>query len=123
MIAMGLLNRLDRERRTVAAMVAMYCRDHHGVEGGLCDECRELEGYAGYRLDKCPYGEGKPTCVACPIHCYGPEQRERVQRVMRYSGPRMMRRHPLLAVFHLFDARRRSLEVRERGEKPTSKTV
>ena len=32
--------------------------------------------------------------------------REEVREVMRHSGPRMLRRHPLLAVAHLLDGRR-----------------
>jgi len=31
--------------------------------------------------------------------------RDRVRVVMRYSGPRMLSRHPLLAVGHLVDGR------------------
>ncbi len=29
--------------------------------------------------------------------------REEVREVMRYAGPRMMRRHPVLAVLHILD--------------------
>jgi hypothetical protein len=32
--------------------------------------------------------------------------REQVRSVMRYSGPRMLASHPLLAAAHLIDARR-----------------
>jgi hypothetical protein len=32
--------------------------------------------------------------------------RERVRTVMRYAGPRMMWRHPFLALAHLVDGRR-----------------
>ena len=32
--------------------------------------------------------------------------RERVRAVMRYSGPRMLTRHPVLAVAHLADGRK-----------------
>jgi hypothetical protein len=34
--------------------------------------------------------------------------RERVKEVMRYSGPRMTYRHPLLAFFHLIDGRKKA---------------
>jgi hypothetical protein len=40
------------------------------------------------------------------VHCYRAQQRERIRRVMRYSGPRMLLAHPLLALLHLLDARR-----------------
>jgi len=97
--------RFVRERKTVRAMIEMYCTDHHGA-GGLCRECAELAGYADRRLDLCPYGPDKPTCTNCPIHCYRPEPRERMREVMRYAGPRMLAKHPYLAVMHLIADRR-----------------
>jgi hypothetical protein len=99
--------RLDRERRTIEVMVDLYCRDHHGRRDGLCDRCTELEEYALARLDQCTFGDAKPTCANCTVHCYRPEMRERVREVMRYSGPRMLLRHPVLAIAHIRDGRRR----------------
>jgi hypothetical protein len=77
-------------------------------EGGwtLCDDCEGLLAYARVRLDRCRYGAAKPTCANCTTHCYKPVMRERVREVMRYSGPRMLRRHPLLAARHLVDGHR-----------------
>ena len=98
--------RLERERRTIEAMIGLYCRDHHHHRGGLCDDCATIGAYADRRLDLCPYGPHKPTCVSCPVHCYQPKMRERVKVVMRYAGPRMMKRHPILAVRHILDGRR-----------------
>lgn len=98
--------RLRRECRTIQAMIAIYCRDQHGGGGGLCPGCSELLEYATVRLERCPFGEEKPTCVNCPVHCYQPERREQVRAVMRHAGPRMLLRHPLLAIFHLIDGRR-----------------
>ncbi len=63
--------------------------------------------YALTRLDKCPLKSDKPTCAKCPVHCYKPEMRNRIKDVMRFSGPRMLSRHPVLAVLHLLDSRRR----------------
>jgi len=103
--------RLAREERTIAEMIAMYCHDHHGEEvargpDGLCLDCAELMAYARLRLEKCRYGADKPTCAKCTTHCYTPALRERVREVMRYSGPRMLKRHPVLAVAHLVDGRK-----------------
>ena len=98
--------RMDRESRTIDAMIHIYCRDHHQTNDELCTDCRELLDYAQIRLDKCPYQEGKTTCANCPIHCYQPEMREKVRTVMRYSGPRMLYRHPILTMFHFLDGRR-----------------
>jgi hypothetical protein len=99
--------RLERERRTIRAMVAIYCRAHHGVRG-LCEGCAALQAYADARLDRCPYGSSKPTCFNCPVHCYKPAMREAVREVMRFAGPRMLRRHPVLAIRHMLDGSRRA---------------
>jgi hypothetical protein len=101
--------RLRREYRTMERMVAIWCADHHraadAAEG--CEECREFLAYAARRLEKCPYGEAKPTCAKCPIHCYKRAQREHARVVMRYAGPRMMLRHPWLSFMHLVDKLRK----------------
>lgn len=97
--------RLQRELKTLAAMTGLYCRGVHGSKA-LCPQCRELLDYGRARLQKCPYGGDKPTCAKCPVHCYRPDMRERVRAVMRYSGPRMLSRHPLLALRHMLDGRK-----------------
>lgn len=107
MAGSGKTNRgLERERRTVAAMIRIYCRDRHRTRGELCAECRRLHDYAMGRLDRCPFGEDKPTCAQCPVHCYQPALRERIREVMRYAGPRMLWRHPWLAICHLLEGRK-----------------
>jgi hypothetical protein len=97
-------------------MVEMYCRRHHGGEG-LCRECAELAEYADRRLDLCPYGADKPACTNCPIHCYKPEPREKMRDVMRFSGPRMIRSHPYLAIHHLLDEKKEAPAIPRKGSK------
>jgi len=99
--------RIAREKKTVEVMINMYCNSHHGKESCLCDECRQLLDYAGKRLDQCPFKEDKPTCANCTVHCYKPDMRQKVREVMRYSGPRMAFRHPMLAYNHLIYRRHR----------------
>jgi len=84
----------------------LYCRDHHGGHAGRCPSCQSLLDYAEARLARCPYGQAKPTCAKCPVHCYKAEPREQVREVMRYAGPRMAWRHPFWALRHLLDKRR-----------------
>ncbi len=113
--------RMARESKTIRVMIALYCRDHH-LAKSLCPECRELLDYAQKRLEKCPFQEGKTTCAKCPVHCYSPQMRARVRSVMRYSGPRMLYRHPLLAVFHLIDGiRKKPVTLPESWTWPYSK--
>jgi len=93
------------EKKTVAAMVRIHCVEHHASADRLCTSCAELERYSHARLDACPYGADKPTCKACPAHCYRPAEREAMREVMRFAGPRMMLRHPWLSIVHLWKER------------------
>ena len=95
--------RARQERKTLQAMIRIYCRGTHGGKDALCPACSTLEAYALGRLDKCPFGADKPKCSACPIHCYKPAMREQIKEVMRYAGPRMLPRHPKMAIQHLAD--------------------
>ena len=67
----------------------------------LCPECAALLDYALRRLDSCRFGNGKPSCRKCPVHCYRTDMRERIRTVMRWAGPRMIFHHPLAAARHL----------------------
>ena len=98
--------RMKRENSTVTAMIALYCRKNHG-SNELCAECTSLLDYARGCLDKCPFQEGKPTCGKCPVHCFKPDIRVKIRAVMRYAGPQMIYRHPIMAIFHLIDSRRK----------------
>jgi len=100
--------RMDRERRTIDTMVHIYCRDHHGTRGDVCADCSDLREYAFARLERCRYQDDKPTCANCPVHCYKVDMREKVRVVMRYAGPRMIFRHPVLAIAHLRDGRKKA---------------
>ena len=94
--------KLAIEEKTISAMMHLFCRGQHKPKGReLCPDCTELLAYAKARLDKCPFGEEKGPCAKCSIHCYKPEMRKRIVEVMRYSGPRMLLHHPILAVQHL----------------------
>lgn len=107
--------RIRREKKTITIMMRMYCRDRHGTRAGeLCDQCGALHDYAMQRIEKCPFCLAKPTCANCTIHCYKDDMREDVRQVMRYAGPRMMRRHPVLALLHILDGRRND-ELPTRG--------
>ncbi len=107
------MDHLARERLTMSKMVAMYCRDHHAAGEVLCGDCETFLDYAEVRLDKCPYGADKPTCANCPVHCYKPEYRAIAKQIMRYAGPRMLVRHPILTIAHYIDGRRRARHPRE----------
>ena len=99
--------RIKREHKTIEAMLRLYCHSQHKTKGELCLECGELLDYAQVRLNRCPFKENKTTCAKCAVHCYKPVMREKVRAVMRYAGPRMLYRHPVLALFHFIDGFRK----------------
>jgi hypothetical protein len=115
--------RISQEKRTIDAMIGIYCRDRHALGDALCEECATLRDYAHRRLDICPFGEDKPVCNRCEVHCYSAAMRERVREVMRYAGPRMPLRHPWLALLHMLDKLRRVPSLRRRiDRKPVRPT-
>jgi len=108
-----------RELRTVRAMIAIYCRRHHRERP--CGECEALLAYAARRIAKCPYGADKPACSQCPVHCYRQAMRERIRQVMRFAGPRMLYRHPLLALRHLLAKGRFRRPLPPSAERPSDR--
>jgi hypothetical protein len=107
--------RRRRELRTLDTMIGMYCRHHHGSRE-LCADCAELSGYARRRLERCVFGDAKPTCANCTVHCYRADMREKVRAMMRWAGPRMLMRHPVVGILHLIDGRRPAPLLPGRGQ-------
>ncbi|KAA3611724.1 MAG: nitrous oxide-stimulated promoter family protein [Planctomycetota bacterium] len=109
----SLPRRLRREQKTLEAMVRIACRHQHGEtatarksSGQPCASCQDLQAYAFERIERCPFGAAKPSCAKCSIHCYPRGRREPMQALMRVAGPKMVWRHPFLAMAHLMDGRR-----------------
>ncbi len=95
------MREIEREKETIRKMIEIYCwRKHKNKRGELCKECSELLKYAYEKLEKCPFGEEKPTCKKCKVHCYSPKMREKVKEVMRFSGPRLLIFSPLNWIVH-----------------------
>lgn len=103
--------RLARELATIRAMARIFCRDTHGTAADLCADCQALMDYATRRLDRCVFGDDKPTCANCTVHCYNADNRTKVRTMMRYAGPKMIWRHPVLAIAHIVDGRRPAPEL------------
>ena len=102
--------RIAIEKICVERMIMIYCKAKHRTDKVKCEDCQALLDYACKRLDSCKFGEHKPVCLHCPIHCYSVNMRNKIKDVMRFSGARMMFQHPTLAVLHLFDSFRDSFK-------------
>ena len=103
----------QREKETVSRMIALYCRKNHGGKT-LCPDCAALDAYARSRSDRCPFMETKTFCSNCRTHCYRPDMREKIRKVMRFSGPRMIFHHPVMAIRHVIDSRKEKKRLKTR---------
>ena len=117
--------RLRKEAETIRVMTGEYCAHFHGTDGRtLCPSCAAFLAYALKRLACCPYGGEKPVCGNCRIHCYKPAERETARRIMRWAGPRLILKHPVMAIEHVLDARREAPEKpRNTRAKAAAKTA
>lgn len=94
-----------REQKVINEMIAIYCRKNHKTPNNkLCEDCQKLLDYANERTKRCPFMEDKTFCVNCKVHCYKPEMRTKIRKVMRFSGPRIALYHPILAIWHLISS-------------------
>ena len=108
-----LTEKQQKEFELVEKMIRLTCADKHGARDGLCDDCAALLNYVQKRITRCPYGEDKPTCRKCPIHCYRPEERQRIKEVMAHAGPRLVMRGDLGALKHLLHDRQPVPELKK----------
>lgn len=93
--------KIEKQEQLVSYMIALYCKKKHKHKGGLCDECTQLQEYVNLRIEKCPLKDDKPFCSNCTIHCYKKDMREKIKSVMRFSGPRLIFSHPIMAIKHV----------------------
>jgi tRNA U34 2-thiouridine synthase MnmA/TrmU len=91
----------EYEKKVVTTMIRLYCRGNHDTKKP-CLECEELIKYACIKTDKCPRMATKSFCSRCPVKCYKPDMMEKIAKVMRYSGPRLILHHPIMVIKHMF---------------------
>ena len=104
----NIADKREREKRLVSQMIALYCKKlHHTGKTGLCSECKALSDY--------PFMETKTFCSNCKVHCYKPEMRERIRKVMRFSGPRRIFSHPVVAMRHVIETKKEKRRIEKGG--------
>ncbi|EPN5225379.1 nitrous oxide-stimulated promoter family protein [Shigella flexneri] len=92
--------RISREKLTIKKMIDLY-QAKCPQASAEPEHYEALFVYAQKRLDKCVFGE-------------------EMKQIMRWAGPRMLWRHPILTVRHLIDDKRPVPELPEkyRPKKP-----
>ncbi|NMD38267.1 MAG: nitrous oxide-stimulated promoter family protein [Christensenellaceae bacterium] len=99
--------KLKQEKEILTQIVCLYCHKKHKYSE-LCPDCKELLDYAKKRSESCPYKKTKSFCSNCKNPCYRKDMREKIRKVMKFSGPRMIFYHPVIVIRHI----KKSLEKR-----------
>jgi hypothetical protein len=119
----SLYNRLSIKKKNDALVlghfVGIYCRENHPCEVKakfqiadedlksrlreieLCSDCSRLLEHGIAKLSLCLF-DPKPSCRKCKKHCYAPGYREKVRKVMRFSGMYLVRHGRLDLLLHYF---------------------
>lgn len=120
MTAAALDKKLLADLKVLARFIEVYCHGNHTAEPPspvrmrthdveaiaghcvrLCPECTRLLMHAWVKRGRCPM-DPKPVCKHCPNHCYAPEYRQQIRKVMAYSGRKLVLRGRLDYLLHLW---------------------
>lgn len=100
----------------LASFIGLYCKAKHpdrnaripavlqrkkGQQPLLCSDCADLLEHGMKKRALCPL-EPKPACKHCHIHCYTPEYRQQIRKIMAYSGKRMILKGRLDYLWHYY---------------------
>lgn len=140
--------RRDNEKIVLLAMAALHCQgfDHEGrirlydksmlspflqeaLEKNakrfpvwrnmeLCPVCLAMVLRSEKKTQYCVHMPYKTLCHLCPRPCYTEKQMEEIRPMMRYSGPRLITKHPILTYRHMREIHRskRLQKQHERGQ-------
>jgi hypothetical protein len=105
---MGRLNeQIDMDIKILSLFIEIYCQKKHSLDQKhpwtpkeslnfgvtskplLCVDCSGLMDYSLDRRLHCPLNP-KPTCRNCEIHCYSGIFRDKIRKIMRFSGKRYL---------------------------------
>lgn len=102
-------HRIQEEKDLIETMISIYCKGkgHKRKENQeLCESCNELKIFAFLQINKCVKLDTnqKAICGLCKYKCYSrnKEMELKMKEVMKYSGPRMIFKHPIKTIKHVF---------------------
>lgn len=91
---MNIEKKRKKEIKLIQTMIELYASHHQDIDA------QELIEYSTKRIEKCPMMKSKTFCSQCKIHCYEKHMQDKIKKVMRYSGIRMLWTHPILVIRH-----------------------
>jgi len=114
-----LTEKKERDIRILADFVSIFCREKHAAVAKnefsikdeqlqrsldgmvLCQDCQKLLTHGIAKRLQCPY-DPKPMCKRCKTHCYAPGYREKIRKVMRFSGLYLVKHGRLDLIIHYY---------------------
>jgi len=91
----------QRQNEQLEVIIQIYCKAKHDSSGKLCADCANLLLYAKTKIEKCPFNDKKPNCGSCKIKCYSKPMQDKIIKIMKYVGPRLVFTHPIMTINHL----------------------
>ncbi len=97
---------VGKDLNVLEQFIQIYCDTKHkkvdksDKDGSnLCPECHETMNYSRIQRELCPL-DPKPSCKNCDIHCYKPDQRQKIRDIMRHSGMYLIKRGRIDMLLH-----------------------
>ena len=87
-----------------------------GAKNSFARHAPRWTGMPVSAADRAPFMETKTFCSNCRVHCYRPDMREQIRQVMRFSGPRMLCCHPVMATRHVIETQREKRKLEGQHE-------
>ena len=95
------VNNVPKERENIRKSFGKYCNGNHGTsDGKLCPKCTALLTTVMLKIQRCPYGIGKPVCDSCETPCFGEDATNNFLEIMKSSRKQMFLSHPLMTIQH-----------------------
>ena len=96
-----LKNNIPKEKENIRKTFSAYCNANHSTKDGkLCAKCTATLTSALLKINRCPYGIGKPICDRCETPCFGEKTTNEFLEIMKSGQKKMMLSHPIMAVKH-----------------------
>ena len=117
-----LKNNVPKEKENIRKTFGAYCNAHHDTSGGkLCPKCTALLTQVMLKIQRCPYGIGKPLCDLCETSCLGEDVTKNFREVMTAGRKKMRLSHPLAVVKHKLASMGMEYAKIQRDKKSTDK--
>lgn len=96
-----LKNNVPQEKENIRKTFGKFCNANHGTtDGKLCAKCTAVLSTVLIKINRCPYGIGKPICEQCETPCFGENFTKDFLAIMKGGQKKMLLSHPVMTIKH-----------------------